>query len=106
VMHRFLLRLFDGEIPPVSYFLDGAEVGKLMVADGLGVTLLPDYSVGSDPLWRSGSIVTRPLRGKPTAVQLVLQSRSVRNLPSTVRDLHMAIVSRAGDYRQVTAAAA
>ena len=45
----------------MSYSTDGAEMGKLMVAEGLGVTLLPEFSVLGDPLQRGGFITCRPL---------------------------------------------
>ena len=53
VMHRYVMRLLDGREPTFSYSADGAEMGKLMVAAGLGVAVLPDYSVIGDPLERS-----------------------------------------------------
>ncbi len=37
-------------LPATSFSTDGAEMGKLMVADGLGVTILPDYSIDGDPI--------------------------------------------------------
>ena len=52
VMHRFVHRLLGGRGPSFSYSTDGAEMGKLMVAEGLGVTVLPDFSVVGDPLER------------------------------------------------------
>ena len=50
VMHRFAQRLFADRPPLTTYRTDGAAMGKLLVADGMGVTLLPDYSVLDDPL--------------------------------------------------------
>ena len=38
LMHRFAHRLFAGSAPATSFATDGAEMGKLMVAEGLGVT--------------------------------------------------------------------
>lgn len=61
VMHRFMHRLLAGRTPAFSYSTDGAEMGKLMVAEGLGATVLPDFSVVGDPLERSGTLVWRPL---------------------------------------------
>jgi DNA-binding transcriptional LysR family regulator len=49
VMHRYAHRLLDGRSPSFSYSTDGAEMSKLMVAEGLGVTVLPDFSVVGDP---------------------------------------------------------
>lgn len=42
-------------------------MGKLMVAEGLGATVLPDFSVDGDPLERGGTIVCRPPAGDATA---------------------------------------
>jgi DNA-binding transcriptional LysR family regulator len=36
VMHRFAHRLFGADMPSVSYTADGAELGSVMVAEGLG----------------------------------------------------------------------
>ena len=44
------------QIPAFSYSTDGAEMGKLMVAEGLGLTVLPDFFVIGDPLERRGVI--------------------------------------------------
>ncbi len=49
VMHRYVHRLLADEIPAFSYSTDGAEMGKLMVAEGLGVTVLPDFSLDRRP---------------------------------------------------------
>jgi DNA-binding transcriptional LysR family regulator len=35
LMHRLVHRLFDGQPPPVSFSTDGAEMGKVLVAEGL-----------------------------------------------------------------------
>ena len=71
-----------------------------MVAEGLGVTVLPDYSVVGDPLERAGLITARPIAGDRTAVTLVLRTRSsVRAAgPRQVRELHAALVARAREY--------
>ncbi len=85
VMHRYVLRLLDGREPTFSYFpADGAEMGKLMVAAGLGIAVLPDYSVVGDPLERSGEITYRPISDDVTNVLLVLQRR--RSAPRQQRD--------------------
>ncbi len=49
VMHRYVHRLLEGRAASFSYSTDGAEKGKLMVADGHGATVLPDFSVAGDP---------------------------------------------------------
>ena len=66
---------------------DGAEMGKMMVAEGLGITILPDYSVVGDPLERAGLITTRAIAGDASIVLLqLLQNRRSRTDPA-VRDL-------------------
>jgi DNA-binding transcriptional LysR family regulator len=99
VMHRYIHRLLHDEIPEFSYSTDGAEMGKLMVAEGLGLTVLPDFSVIGDPLEQRGVIVWRPIADDRTQVHLVIQR--VRALPGTraVQDLHRIFVERAQAYR-------
>lgn len=87
LMHRYAHRLFGLDLPQVVHSTDGAEMGKVMVAEGLGVTLLPDYSVEGDPPHRAGLIVHRPIEGDRTVVSLVLRHRRPDLLPVQVRDL-------------------
>jgi DNA-binding transcriptional LysR family regulator len=102
LMHRFAHRLFGAQMPPVSYTTDGAELGKVMVAEGLGLTVLPDYSVAGDPLERAGLITTRPLAHDSTAVTLVLRQRRQQHVPRPVRDLQAALVAHARAHRTGT----
>ena len=95
LMHRFAHRLFGSELPCEWHSTDGAEMGKVMVADGLGVTVLPDYSVVGEPLERTGLITTRPLAGDSTRVTLVLRHRMADHVPAAVRELHAALVNHA-----------
>jgi DNA-binding transcriptional LysR family regulator len=104
VMHRYVMRLLDGREPTFSYSADGAEMGKLMVAAGLGVAVLPDYSVLGDPLERSGEITHRPLEDDGTDVLLVLQRRRSTPAHNAISDLHDLFVAEA--QRTVTEAAA
>jgi len=99
VMHRFAQRLFGPEPPATTYRTDGAAMGKLLVADGVGVTVLPDFTVVDDPLERSGLITVRPLRGDETGVSLTMLLRRVRQLPDPVRELQESFVWAAGAYR-------
>ena len=99
LMHRFAHRLFDGEVPAISYSTEGAELGKIMVAEGLGLTVLPDYSVLGNPLVRGDLITTRPLAGDRTTVSLVAVTRRGQRQPEAVRDLHAALVRHAAAYR-------
>jgi DNA-binding transcriptional LysR family regulator len=95
VMHRYVMRLLDGREPTFSYSADGAEMGKLMVAAGLGVAVLPDYSVLGDPLERSGEITHRPLEEDGTGVLLVLQRRRSAPAHNAISDLHDLFVAEA-----------
>jgi DNA-binding transcriptional LysR family regulator len=95
VMHRYLHRLLRAEVPGFCYSADGAEMGKLMVAEGLGVTVLPDYSVLGDPLETRGVITWRPLADDQTTVQLVIQRLRPGSPPRAASDLHRIFVQRA-----------
>ncbi|HTR74198.1 MAG TPA: LysR family transcriptional regulator [Solirubrobacterales bacterium] len=95
VMHRYVTRLLDGREPPFSYSADGAEMGKLMVAAGLGIAILPSYSVIGDPLERSGEISYRPLADDGTDVLLVLQRRRSAPSHNAISDLHDLFVTEA-----------
>lgn len=100
LMHRFAHRIFGAQLPRVVHSTDGAEMGKTLVADGLGVTVLPDYSVVGDPLERAGLILARPIAGDRTTVTLVVRQRSSDRAPGPrqVRELHTALVARAREY--------
>jgi DNA-binding transcriptional LysR family regulator len=87
LMHRYLHRVYEGDPPDFAYSTDGAEMGKLLVAQGLGVTVLPDYSVVDDPLEVSGAITHRQLVPDVIGVQLVVQHRRVRHLPRVLRTM-------------------
>jgi len=95
LMHRLLHRLLAGQTPSFSYSTDGAEMGKLMVAEGLGAAVLPDFSVIGDPLHRGGQITWRPLRDDDTEVWLVIRRPRLGSHPRAARDLHRMFVERA-----------
>ncbi|MCX6400846.1 MAG: LysR family transcriptional regulator [Propionibacteriales bacterium] len=99
VMHRYVHRAFGPEVPPAAHSTDGAEMGKALVAEGIGVTVLPDYSVHGDPLHRVGLIETRPIVGEQTFVTLQLRQRKTLQQPLPVRELQSALVARAAEYR-------
>ncbi|MFC8513142.1 LysR family transcriptional regulator [Streptomyces sp. NPDC057257] len=94
VMHRYAHRLLRGRTPDFSFSTDGAEMGKLMVAEGLGATLLPDFSVIGDPLERSGAITYRPISDDTTEVLLMLQRRRAESVPRAAQDLYEVFVRR------------
>jgi DNA-binding transcriptional LysR family regulator len=95
LMHRFLHRLLRDEDPVFAFSADGAEMGKLMVAQGLGCTVLPDFSVIGDPLEQRGAITWRPLADDATTVELVVQRARSGSPPRPARDLHAILVTRA-----------
>jgi DNA-binding transcriptional LysR family regulator len=67
-----------------------------MVAEGLGITVLPDYSVIGDPLEQHRVITWRPLADDDTGVRLVIQRARSGSPPVAARDLHRIFVERAG----------
>jgi DNA-binding transcriptional LysR family regulator len=54
VMHRFVHRLLDGRGPSFAYSTDGAEMGKLMVAEGRDRAAGLQRGRGSSPSLRPG----------------------------------------------------
>jgi DNA-binding transcriptional LysR family regulator len=100
LMHRYVYRLFDNRTPPFAYSMEGAEMGKMMVAQGLGVTLLPNYSIAGDPLEKHGAITTRPIADDRAEVHLLLQGRYSTTVPGAVRDLQHLLVRRARAYQR------
>lgn len=104
VMHRFAHRLFAGTLPTTTYATDGAEMGKAMVAEGLGISILPDYSISADPLVTAGIITTRPIHGDRTTVSLLMLRRNAEHVPAQLRDLQAALVRHAGAYRSARSA--
>ncbi|NUR06772.1 MAG: LysR family transcriptional regulator [Nocardioidaceae bacterium] len=99
LMHRFTHRLFAGDPPATSFSTDGAEMGKLMVAEGLGVTVLPDYSVDGDPLCAAGLVTHRPIAGEETPVRLLVVARDLPVVPPAVRALQISLLRKAREYR-------
>jgi DNA-binding transcriptional LysR family regulator len=102
-MHRYINRLLGGEKPSFSYSADGAEMGKLMVAAGLGVTVLPSYSVFGDPLEQRGAITARKLADDNTGVRLVMQRRRSGTPTRATRDLHQLFTQEAAAYAATVA---
>lgn len=102
LMHRFVHRVLGARMPPIASSTDGAEMGKLMVAEGLGVTVLPDYSVAGDPLVVAGVLTHRPLEDD-TGVDLVLLERPQDPAPPAVEELRSLLMAQARDYRSSSA---
>jgi DNA-binding transcriptional LysR family regulator len=101
LMHRFTHRLFEGRPPRTSFSTDGAELGKLMVAEGLGITVLPDYSVEGDPLCTAGLITVRPIADDETPVRLLMVTRDLPVAPPAQGGLQSALLQHAAAYRPV-----
>jgi DNA-binding transcriptional LysR family regulator len=87
LMHRFAHRLFGSDLPAEWHSADGAEMGKMMVAEGIGIAVLPSYSVHGDPLERAGLIVARPIANNQTTVTMVALRRRQTRITSIVRDM-------------------
>jgi DNA-binding transcriptional LysR family regulator len=104
VMHRFAQRLFGSRPPATTYRTEGSGMGKLLVADGLGLTVLPDFSVVDDPLSRAGLITHRPIADDATTVSMVLLRRSRPRLADSVRELHAALVDHAREFAAASVA--
>ncbi len=98
VMHRFAHRMFGDDVPAASRSTDGAEMGKLMVAEGLGLTVLPEFSVVGDPLERSGAIQVRPIADQRATVTLTLLLPRSRTAPVHVRALATELAARAAAW--------
>lgn len=106
LMHRYIHRLLGDRPMSFAYLADGADMGKLMVAQGLGVTVLPDYSVVGDPLHTDGTLVVRPLGTDDTAVVLVAQQRRSRHRSGAVLLLETILRDRAASYTRDSRSAA
>lgn len=100
LMHRYVHRLLGDTLPGFSYSTDGAEMGKIMVAEGLGLTVLPDFSLAGDPLEQRGVITWRPLDGDDTEVFLVIQRLRSGSPPRAAKDLHRILAARAHTFSQ------
>jgi len=70
-MQRLAQRLFGADQPARRHTADGAEMAKQMVAAGLGVAVLPDFSVAGDLLLGAGQIVVVPLHEGDATVTMV-----------------------------------
>lgn len=84
LMHRFVSRLLGDRLPPGSCTTDGAENGKSLVAAGVGVTILPDYSVQGDPLELAGILTYRRVEGVKTSVTMLKLKRRTERVPASV----------------------
>lgn len=83
LMHRVAHRVF-GDSPPLKWHTaDGADVCKQMVSSGLGVALMPDFTLVEDPLVAAGTLALRPIDDEVTVIRMVmLRRRGVRPTPA------------------------
>jgi DNA-binding transcriptional LysR family regulator len=100
---RRLPHRLGAALPPVpAYAADTAESAKQLVAEGLGVTVLPDFGVVGDPLERHGALTWRPLAGAAVpAVHLMLWRSRTRVAPPAARELHDALAAGVAAARSV-----
>ncbi|MBJ7357772.1 LysR family transcriptional regulator [Nocardioides sp.] len=98
VMHRYLRRLFGSDVPQATHTTDGAEMAKALVAEGLGVTVMPDYAVVGGALHRSGQVAMRGVAGDGTRVTLQLRQRTALRQPLPVRELVAALRAEAARH--------
>ncbi len=92
-MNRYIHRLMSDIEARFTFSADGAEMGKLMVAEGLGATVLADFSILGDPLERAGAIVVREIEDDTEAI-MVIQRRARPASAGVARDLHQMLVER------------
>ena len=100
LMHRFTRQFFEGNMPTKTFFTDGAEMGKFLVASGLGATLLPDYSVRGDPLEDAGVLTIRPLTPSTPTVTMSLLVRKGDRIPQAVQEFKQALLETAHSHPQ------
>ncbi|SHF69566.1 DNA-binding transcriptional regulator, LysR family [Jatrophihabitans endophyticus] len=100
LMHRLAQRLFGDDHPVESFRADGAEMVKLLVANGVGPSLLPDYSIHGDPLVEAGVITARPLAGALPRVAMLLLRRTLHRVPASIAAFERTIVRIAQEHPQ------
>ncbi|MFC6287654.1 LysR family transcriptional regulator [Nocardioides sp. GCM10027113] len=104
LMHDLAQRVFGSRLPATCHSTDGAEMGKVMVAEGLGVTLLPTFSITGDP-WESAGLIThRPLAEdpsslRPSVIRLVLRHRQPDRLSAQAGELRGRLLARARELK-------
>jgi DNA-binding transcriptional LysR family regulator len=92
-------RIFSDDLPRRWHTVDGADLGKHMVAAGLGVMVLPDFTLADDPTVRAGLVTMRPIEGTTPTIRLTLLQRRGGRPPAGLAMLTEALALRA---RQVS----
>jgi DNA-binding transcriptional LysR family regulator len=99
LMHRYVYSVAGGRPVNIAYTTDDSTTGKMLVAQGLGSMVLPEFALADDQLAYRGRITWRPLvddRANTTEVLLIAQRRHTGNPPGAVRDLYQLLANRAG----------
>ncbi|MGH7684510.1 MAG: LysR family transcriptional regulator substrate-binding protein, partial [Vulcanimicrobiaceae bacterium] len=76
LMHEILRRLLGERTGNVVYYTDNTESAKRMVAAGVGMTMLPEFSIVDDSYRREGKITYIPLETDFPALRLALVYRA------------------------------
>ncbi|MQA81552.1 MAG: LysR family transcriptional regulator [Streptosporangiales bacterium] len=98
LMHDLMSRIFGDRNLNIVYYTDNTESAKRMIATGVGVTLLPEFSMVSDLLSRSGEIVYCPLVGEYAGIRLSLTWRKRAYLPRAAQLLGSVIREEASRH--------
>lgn len=86
LMHRVTRIIFEGEPPPVSHTFDGVDAGKQLVAAGLGIAIMTDFTMLDDPAEAAGSLTARPIDDPVPAVTMaLLHKRDAKPFPNQLR---------------------
>jgi DNA-binding transcriptional LysR family regulator len=105
-MSDLVQRILHGSELNVVYYTDNTESAKRMIAAGVGITLLPRFSVVPDLLSKSGEITYIPLVGDYVTLRLNLirrrdayAARAVRELWESFREQALSVSSQPPDGR-------
>lgn len=99
LMHDLMSRLFGDRNVNIVYYTDNTESAKRMIATGVGVTLLPEFSMVSDLLSRSGEIIYLPLVGEYARIRLSLIWRRHAYLPRAAQLLSTVVCQHASRHQ-------
>lgn len=103
-MHEVAHEVLGRHVPSVVYYADNAETAKSLVADGVGITLLPEFSVVNDPLVRSGLVEYLPVLAVRSRILLSALRPAYRHFRSEASlVLWDALVRRAADLGEMLA---
>jgi len=100
VMHEMERTLFHEQPTNVVYYTDNTESAKRMVAAGIGITLLPEFSVVDDSYRREGQISYVRLEADSPPIRLCLVYRAGGYLPRAAKVFCDMIREAAGLFPQ------